>query len=123
MAKYILVSDSRSDVGSQISELLMLNTSVEMVFCCQSYDETIDFLSSTAFDMIFVRVDEIGLNGILIAKQLRGLQPNCKVVMMAARECFAITAFEEKADGFLLLPHNQDMYQAVSGQLRGILEN
>lgn len=122
MAKYILVSDSKSDSSSKLSEQLMQEKSVEMVFSCQSYEETMDFANLKAFDIIFLRVGENKPEGLELVRDLKSRNPECRVIMMSEKEKLAAAASKAKADGFLLLPEYVNTYPGIQNQLQKILK-
>jgi len=59
-------------------------------------------------DIAFIRMDKAELNANKFAGLLRGLNPFTQVVFISSYESYAVEAFECEADGFLLLPFNEE---------------
>ncbi|MDD3024046.1 MAG: response regulator [Syntrophomonadaceae bacterium] len=59
-------------------------------------------------EMVFIRVGCIGLNGLMIAKQLWEIDQNVKVVLVSNHRDYAIYAYDVHAADFLLEPLTSD---------------
>ena len=122
MVKYVMVADTKRKVCEILSELISLNKSVDMVICCLSYRDIINFLNLNFFDMIFIRIDESELNGLEIARMIQENHPKCRVIMTAEMEYFETVNFDEKADGLLRLPKNMNIIKPIRKQLEAIFK-
>ncbi len=120
MVKYVMVADTNRNICKMLSELISLNKSVDMVFCCLSFKDVIRFLRLNSFDMIIIRLDESELNGLEIIRTIHENHPQCKVVIAADASYFEATNFAEKADGFLRLPKSVNNVNPIKKQLEAI---
>lgn len=122
MVKYVMVADTNRKVCEILSELISQRKSIDMVLCCMSYKDIIHFLNLNSFDMIFIRIDEIELNGLEIARKIQENFPQCRVILTAEMEYFETVNFDEKSDGLLRLPKNMNIIKPIKKQLEAIFK-
>ena len=71
------------------------------------------------FDAAFLDADLLGADGIELARQLRGENPACCLIFLAATDRYALDAFAVHANGYLLRPVTRERLRGELDYFRG----
>jgi len=98
--------------------LLANNGHIASVACFSGYDGFMSELRKGGVHIAFIRVGVPGLPGLSVARETLAVSPATMVVFMSDTESYAVTAFEEGASGYLLLPAEQKDFDGVVENIR-----
>lgn len=73
-----------------------------------SAKEALAFAEKESPDVAFLDIELGYTNGIILAKQLKELQPNLHIIFVTSHEKYAVDAFSVHATGYLLKPVEAD---------------
>ena len=69
-------------------------------------------------DIAYIRLGKAELNAFRLSEELRECSPRSKVIFISSQRENAVEAFEQEADGFLLIPFDR---KAIGQQLQQII--
>lgn len=102
--KVIYVDDERPAIDNftlttaDFAEIKELN-------CFQNGEEALTFAEKHSVDVAFLDVEMPGIHGLELARRLREVTPNTRVVFVTAFSQYALEAFSVDAVGYLLKPY------------------
>jgi two-component SAPR family response regulator len=59
-------------------------------------------------ELAFIKLGDQDINGFYISRELKKINPKVKIVFIANTDYYAVEAFLEDADDYLLWPVNQE---------------
>ena len=71
-------------------------------------EDALEFAKYTKVDMAFLDIEMFSMNGIELARKLKEINKDIKIVFMTAYNNYAMEAFSVEAQGYLLKPYNKD---------------
>lgn len=89
---------------------------VELSGSFSNGEDALEYAGKEKIEAAFLDIEMPGMNGILLAKQLRELYPKLVVVFLTGYEEYTLEAVLMKADYYLMKPYS-------SGEFREIMEN
>lgn len=89
-----------------IEQVVSSNTHIDTVQAFSDSTKALDFVQSNDIDIAFLDIEMGVVSGIQIAKAIRSRSNTAYVVFTSGYD-YAITAFEIKANGYLLKPYDQ----------------
>lgn len=78
--------------------------------CCLSPQECVDCLKKGRADLIIVDMYLKDCLGIDLARTLRGLQSDFKLIFISEKNSYAEETYEVNADGYLLKPFDENLF-------------
>ena len=84
----------------------------------KAYEENKD----NKIDLAFLDIEMPGINGIQLAKKLKAINPQTKVIFVTAYDNYALDAFKVHASGYVTKPVNIDKIKKELEQLEGLVE-
>lgn len=113
MSNKILLADADKKnltvLGALIEEMYGIHPSVYP----GSENSFNEFLNGPGKGVVFIRIDSTLIQGIELTRQAGGRYPDIHVVWMAAYEGYAIDAFPQGVDAYLLLPATREKLDGV----------
>lgn len=73
-----------------------------------SGDTAIEWAKSNPVDVAFLDIEMPVMNGIEVAKRLKGIDENIRIIFVTAYEQYALQAFGVDAIGYLLKPYSRE---------------
>ncbi|GJM60715.1 LytTR family DNA-binding domain-containing protein [Persicobacter diffluens] len=101
MTKILIVEDEMPSARKLQTFLSQIRPDYQVVKVLESVKETVDFLSDTEVDLIFLDIHLADGNGFSIFDQL---QVNCPIIFTTAYDEYALQAFSQFAVDYLLKP-------------------
>lgn len=74
-------------------------------------EEALDYLNKNSADVVFLDINMPGKNGLELAAIFRKNWPEMAIVFLTAYSQFAISAFQVRANGYLLKPVEKEQFQ------------
>ncbi len=104
---YLVVDDERP--AREEMELLLRNIMPDSrIVCCADAGDALACAQQEQFDIAFLDV-ELGISsGILLAKQLKDVQPDIHIIFATSYSHYAVDAFSVRATGYLLKPIQEE---------------
>ena len=90
-------------------------TEIDSLELFQNGDDAVEWMKKHAADVAFLDMEMPGGNGITLAKRLKAVNENLRVVFVTAYSQFALDAFGVDAIGYILKPYTK---QEVHKELR-----
>lgn len=100
----ILCVDDEPIVLSEITELVEQQPDVESVAAFQSPEEALCWAGKNQPNAAFLDINIGQADGLVLAKRLRELCPDCAVVFVTGYSEYAVNAFSLHAEGYLMKP-------------------
>lgn len=77
---------------------------------CNSVSEAIKYVENEAFQIAFLDIDlgNSDINGIMLAKKIKEIQPEIRIIFVTGFKEYAFDAFSVHATGYLLKPIQKD---------------
>jgi two-component SAPR family response regulator len=118
VSKYVVVSDERDLNSVRMKTALIdgLLGSSPMVLTKEP-QELMGFLKKEEVEVVFIKIDEVSTKGLEITRAVKRSYPMVNLVWMAYSKSYAMSAFEENIEGFILLPITKDKLQEVVKRL------
>ena len=103
--RFLVVEDARPVLREE-TELLKEVVPGCQVFSCTGAKEALEYAAKELLHVAFLDIELGGShgNGILLAKQLKDMQPHIHIVFVTAFSQYAVEAFSIHATGYLLKP-------------------
>lgn len=76
--------------------------------CFTSSEQALECARSRSFHVAFLDIKLDGADGLVLAKQLKDLQPDLHIIFVTGYEKYAVSAFAMHASGYLLKPATPD---------------
>lgn len=85
-------------------------------------DKALEEAKKNRIDLAFLDIEMPHLNGIQLAKKLKAIHPQTKVIFVTAYDNYAFDAFKVHASGYVTKPVNVDKIKKELEQLEGLVE-
>lgn len=85
-------------------------------------DKALEEAKKNRIDLAFLDIEMPHLNGIQLAKKLKALNPQTKVIFVTAYDNYALDAFKVHASGYVTKPVSIDKIKKELEQLEGLVE-
>ncbi len=85
-------------------------------------DKALEEAKKNRIDLAFLDIEMPHLNGIQLAKKLKAINPQTKVIFVTAYDNYALDAFKVHASGYVTKPVNVDKIKKELEQLEGLVE-
>lgn len=105
--KILAVDDEKFALNKLINQL----NEIEFVQEVKGYNNpftAIEEFNTYLADVAVLDIEMCGLNGIEIAKKLKEIKPDVKVIFVTGHSDFAVDAFKIRANGYLLKPASKE---------------
>ena len=106
MLKVVIIDDEVLSV-EELDYVLSKDVDVEVIGKYIDVMEAIKFIKMANVDAVFLDISMPGMNGFLVADQIREINKNIKIVFVTAYDKFATKAFEINAKDYILKPFSQ----------------
>ena len=83
-------------------------------------EEAFDFVKDNPVDVAFLDINMRGMGGLNLAKKIRSVRPDCKIVFCTGYEEYAIPAFKLHASGYLMKPVSAEDVQEEIDNIKGV---
>ena len=117
MLKVVIVDDEVLSV-EELDYVLSKDVDVDVVGKYTDVMEAIKFIKMANIDAVFLDISMPGMNGFLVADQIREIDKNIKIVFVTAYDKFATKAFEINAKDYILKPFSQQRIQLTLERLK-----
>jgi len=101
---------------------MIKQTEIELVGAYQDPIEALESIKSLKPDAAFLDIEMPGLNGIELARNISGFDPEIQIVFVTAYEQYALKAFEVSAVHYLLKPLTQDKIIEAVNRVHRVLQ-
>ena len=103
--KFLVVEDMKIIREEECALLKDLVPESE-IYSCASATEAIEYAGKELFQVAFLDIElgDINMDGIMLAKKLKDIQPHLHIVFVTAYKKYAVDAFSIHATGYLLKP-------------------
>lgn len=101
--KILIVDDEAIAVRYLKAELEQIDSSMAIVGFTEPED-ALKYITENTIDGAFLDIEMRGINGLVLAKKLKDIQPNLGIIFVTAHSQYAIEAFAVRAYGYLLKP-------------------
>lgn len=85
-------------------------------------DKALEEAKKNRIDLAFLDIEMPHMNGIQLAKKLKAIHPQTKVIFVTAYDNYALDAFKVHASGYVTKPVNEDKIKKELEQLEGLVE-
>lgn len=85
-------------------------------------DKALEEAKKNRIDLAFLDIEMPHMNGIQLAKKLKSIHPQTKVIFVTAYDNYALDAFKVHASGYVTKPVNVDKIKKELEQLEGLVE-
>ena len=85
-------------------------------------DKALEEAKKNRIDLAFLDIEMPHMNGIQLAKKLKAINPQTKVIFVTAYDNYALDAFKVHASGYVTKPVNVDKIKKELEQLEGLVE-
>ncbi|BDG60914.1 LytR/AlgR family response regulator transcription factor [Caldinitratiruptor microaerophilus] len=113
-----LIVDDEYPARMELRYRLEKYPDVEIIGEATSAREALHLIEALDYDVIFLDVQMPGVNGIELARQLRGREVPPRIVFVTAYENYAVPAFEMRAVDYLLKPIDDERLAETIQRLR-----
>ncbi|MDO4284299.1 MAG: response regulator [Eubacteriales bacterium] len=100
----VMVLDDEPLVLRDLMEILREAEPEQEYFDFTSPREALEFARTQPIDVAFLDIELGTMNGVVLAGELRELQPSLRVIFVTSYERYALDAFHIHANGYLLKP-------------------
>lgn len=104
--KAILIDDDELCLEIEM-EILKNVDMIDSVEGFSSVDELLDYAEHQKIDVAFLDILLGETDGIIVASELKRMQPDCKVIFVSSSREFTLEAFQVFASGYILKPLSQ----------------
>ena len=94
----------------------------EEILSFSNPDKALEEAKKNRIDLAFLDIEMPHLNGIQLAKKLKAIHPQTKVIFVTAYDNYAFDAFKVHASGYVTKPVNVDKIKKELEQLEGLVE-
>lgn len=94
----------------------------EEILSFSNPDKALEEAKKNRIDLAFLDIEMPHLNGIQLAKKLKVIHPQTKVIFVTAYDNYAYDAFKVHASGYVTKPVNVDKIKKELEQLEGLVE-
>lgn len=101
---YLLVDDEPAALKDLEDAFKEACKEQDYIAAFTSPDRALVSAGSICYEAAFLDVEMNGMNGLMLAKRLKDLQPDIHIVFVTAHEKYAVPAFQIHAVGYLLKP-------------------
>jgi two-component SAPR family response regulator len=101
--KYI-IADPDDQCCRELKGMLEEHELMQFIASFSALGSCVNSIRGEPPDLAFIRLGSPALNGFQLAGLIRETNPEAKVVFLSSDAEYALDAFEEGADGFLMLP-------------------
>jgi two-component SAPR family response regulator len=105
--KYI-IADPDEKSGNDLKRILDEYKILDFKGCFKIFEIAEKSIRKENPDIVFIRIDKIELNAFKLANLIRELNPFSKIIFTSSQAEYAVEAFECEANGFLLIPFNDE---------------
>ena len=84
-------------------------------------DKALEEAKKNRIDLAFLDIEMPHMNGIQLAKKLKAINPQTKVIFVTAYDNYALDAFKVHASGYVTKPVNVDNIKKELEQLEGLV--
>ena len=115
-------------VDDEELQLLRLENSVKDVlkdvelFVFNNPEKALEEAKKTRIDLAFLDIEMPHMNGIQLAKKLKAIHPQTKVIFVTAYDNYALDAFKVHASGYVTKPVNDEKIKKELEELEGLVE-
>lgn len=96
---------------------------LEVIGEAQSAKEALRLIEAMDYDVVFLDVQMPGVNGLDLARQLKTLKPQLRIVFVSAYENYAVDAFAIQVVDYLLKPVSGDRISETMRRLLAAEDN
>ena len=89
------------------TEVLKNVSLIDKVESFSSPDDLIDYANKEKIDVAFLDIILGEVDGIILASEIKQIQPACKIVFVSASRDYTLEAFQVFASGYILKPLDQ----------------
>ena len=118
MSNRILLADTDKKNLAVLSSLIEEMYDIRPSICYGLTDSFYGFVNDTSDSTILIRIDDPLIQGVEMSRQARSYYPVIQVVWMSVSEGYAIDAFPQGVDAYLLLPATRKKMDAVMEALK-----
>jgi len=93
------------------------------LLCFKVADEVISFAKKNEVHIAFLDINMGSMNGIDLAKSLKGINSNTNIIFVTGHKKYALDAFEVRASDYILKPISVDAITQAINNLRFPLRN
>lgn len=86
----------------------------------RSCDETLEWVRSNPVNVAFLDIDMRGMGGLVLAKKIMEIHPDCKIVFCTGYEQYAVTAIKLRVSGYLMKPVSAGDVQEEINHIKGV---
>lgn len=116
--KIVLVDDEELALG-HLKHMLEEAEPECDVYAFTDPDQALDFLAGTlGVEIAFLDVEMQELNGLELARRIKSVQPNIRIIFVTGFSEYAVDAFSLHANGYLLKPASIERIKAELEHLR-----
>lgn len=93
---------------------------IDSLNCFSQSEEALKWAQEHPVDLAFLDIEMPVMNGIELARRLKQINVNIKIVFVTAYEQYALEAFEVRAMGYLLKPYGREDIQKELEHAAGV---
>lgn len=101
--KAVLIDDEKLCLEIETAVLKDVEM-IDEVKAFSKVDELLDYVSNNKIDLAFLDIIMGEADGILVAAEIKQIQPACKIIFVSGSRDYALEAFQVYASGYLLKP-------------------
>lgn len=103
-----LLIDDEAPARDELRYLLAVYPNIEIVGEADNATDAISLITKTLPDLVFLDIQMRGLSGLELAKVIRDISPQTRIIFATAYDDYALKAFELKASDYLVKPIEED---------------
>ena len=119
--KVLLVDDEELQLLRLVNTLKSVLKDEELL-SFSNPDKALEEAKKNRIDLAFLDIEMPHMNGIQLAKKLKAIHPQTKVIFVTAYDNYALDAFKVHALGYVTKPVNVDKIKKELEQLEGLVE-
>lgn len=119
--KILLVDDEELQLTRLIESVKKVLPTDE-IFSFTNPREALRQCESTHIDIAFLDIEMPGLNGIMLAKKLKSINPKINIIFVTAYDNYALEAYKMHASGYVSKPVNEDKVKEEIEELKHPIE-
>ena len=103
--KIIAIDDEPAALNRLHKAIMKVDVDFD-IHCFEDPEEALEYISAKNYrpDFAFLDIEMYGLTGIELAKEVKNLSPNTKVIFVTAHSHYALEAFSVRANGYIMKP-------------------
>lgn len=115
--RVIIVDDERL-AGRQFEMECEAISWVEVAGVFSGAEQALEYMRNHTLEAAFLDIEMPGMNGIMLAKKMREIQPDLVVIFLTGYEQYTLDALKIKADYYLMKPYNDEELLEVMERAR-----